>query len=118
MIARILERHGHLAGVATNGVEALEAVRNGVYDVVFMDVQMPEMDGLQATRAIRQLPTPARQPYIVALTAAVTEVDREDCVAAGMNDFVSKPAQAKDLLDALRRAALAQPTATQSTVTQ
>lgn len=108
VIARILERHGHPAGVATNGVEALEAVRNGGYDIVFMDVQMPEMDGLQATRAIRQLSALPRQPYIVALTAAVTEVDREDCIAAGMNDFVSKPAQAKDLLDALRRAPVSQ----------
>lgn len=105
VIVRILERNGQQADVANNGVEAVEAMRTGVYDIVFMDIQMPEMDGLQATRTIRQMPEVIHQPYIVALTAAVTELDRDDCVAAGMNDFVPKPAQPKDLLDALSRSA-------------
>ncbi len=104
VIARILQRGGYAADVVANGADAVDAIRNGDYDVVFMDVQMPVMDGLQASSTIRALPPPSRQPYIVALTAAATEVDRQACLAAGMDDFIAKPAQAKDLYDALARA--------------
>jgi CheY-like chemotaxis protein len=78
-----------------------------------MDIQMPNMDGLEATRVIRQLAEIAAQPQIIALTAAVTEIDRENCLAAGMNDFVAKPARSEDVLAALQRAlaAAAQPVA-------
>ncbi|MFO7633359.1 MAG: ATP-binding protein, partial [Caldilinea sp.] len=104
VIARILERGGYSSDLAANGVEAVEAVQAASYDVIFMDIQMPEMDGLQATHAIRFLPEVSRQPYIIALTAAATEVDRENCIAAGMNDFVAKPAQAAEVIAALNRA--------------
>ncbi len=109
VILRILQRGGYEAGVVANGAEAVEAIVTGAYDVIFMDVQMPVMDGLQATRTIRSLPSLARQPYIIALTAAATEVDRHACLAAGMNDFIAKPAQAKHLLEALERAAAENP---------
>jgi CheY-like chemotaxis protein len=104
VILRILQRGGYEVDVVANGAEAVDAIVTGVYDVILMDVQMPVMDGLQATRTIRSLPGLTRQPYIIALTAAATEVDRRACLSAGMNDFIAKPAQAKDLLDAVERA--------------
>ncbi len=104
VIARILQRGGYAADVVANGAEAVDAIRTGHYDVIFMDVQMPVMDGLQATRTIRALTEPVQQPYIIALTAAATEVDRQACLTAGMDDFIAKPAQAKDIFTALERA--------------
>ena len=102
VIVRILERAGYTVDVVTNGIEAIAAVRSGQYAVVFMDIQMPQLDGLEATVSIRKLLI--AQPYIIALTAAVAEVDRDRCLVAGMNDFVSKPARAEDLSEALQRA--------------
>ena len=99
-----MQRGGYEVDVVANGAEAVDAIATGAYDVIFMDVQMPVMDGLQATRTIRSLPELARQPYIIALTAAATEVDRHACLTAGMDDFIAKPAQAKDLLGAVERA--------------
>jgi CheY-like chemotaxis protein len=104
VVMRVLERAGCAVSIAHNGVEAVAAVHSGRFAVVFMDIQMPEMDGLEATSAIRRLPAPVDQPYIIALTAAVAEVDRARCLAAGMNDFVSKPARTEDLSAALHRA--------------
>lgn len=101
---RMLKRLGYDADVARNGVEAVDAVNRISYDLVLMDVQMPEMDGLEATRAIRdQKDGLAAQPYIIAMTAAAMELDKEQCLAAGMNDFVAKPTRIEDLLGALRR---------------
>lgn len=102
VVMRILERAGCTVSVAQNGVEAVAAIHSGRHIIVFMDIQMPEMDGFEATRAIRRLPI--AQPYIIALTAAVAEVDRERCLAVGMNDFVSKPARVEELSGALQRA--------------
>ena len=104
VIVRILQRGGYAADLVANGADAVDAIRTGHYDVIFMDVQMPVMDGLQATSTIRALPPPTRQPYIIALTAAAAEVDRQACLAAGMDDFIAKPAQAKDIFTALERA--------------
>jgi CheY-like chemotaxis protein len=90
---RFLERMGYRADVAANGLEVLEALQRQRYDVILMDVQMPEMDGLEATRAIHQA-WPAEQcPRIIALTANVMQGDREECLAAGMNDYLIKPIQ-------------------------
>ena len=99
---RILELHGVRADVAGNGLEALVAVARQTYDVVLMDVQMPEMDGFEATRRIRGREDMA-QPWIVAMTAGALEGDRELCLAAGMDDYLSKPVRVDDLLAALRR---------------
>ncbi len=98
-----LARMGYRADVATNGLEALEAVRREAYDVVLMDVQMPEMDGLEATRRIRAL-HPEQGPWVVALTASAMTGDAERCAAAGMNDYLSKPVRIDELAAALRRA--------------
>jgi signal transduction histidine kinase/DNA-binding response OmpR family regulator len=97
---RLLDRLGYRADVAANGLEALEAVSRQTYDVVLMDIQMPEIDGLEATRRIRALPA-EHSPYIVAMTANAMAGDREMCLAAGMNNYVSKPIRVEALVEAL-----------------
>jgi two-component system, sensor histidine kinase len=96
----MLQKLGGMADLARDGEEAVEKVRAGGYDLVLMDLQMPRMDGLSATRAIRGM-TGIRQPRIVALTANAMESDRQACVDAGMDDFLSKPFQASELQDKL-----------------
>jgi PAS domain S-box-containing protein len=98
-----LARMGYRADVAATGREALEAVRRERYDVVLMDVQMPEMDGLEATRRVRSFLPDEDGPWIVALTASAMTGDPERCLAAGMNDYLSKPVRAEELAAALRR---------------
>jgi signal transduction histidine kinase/DNA-binding NarL/FixJ family response regulator/HPt (histidine-containing phosphotransfer) domain-containing protein len=97
----LLKRLGYRADVAASGEEALRMVDTHGHDVVFMDVQMPGMDGYAATRAIRALPALSVQPWIIAMTAHARRKDREACLAAGMNDFVSKPIVPERLADAL-----------------
>ncbi|MCF7760878.1 MAG: response regulator, partial [Cephaloticoccus sp.] len=86
---------GYAPDNVVNGQRALEACRQKTYDLVFMDVQMPEMDGLEACRQIRQLPGP--QPVIIAMTANAMLEDRDKCSAAGMDDYLSKPVKLEDL---------------------
>jgi CheY-like chemotaxis protein len=97
---RLLEQMGYRADVASNGVEAVESIERQLYDVILMDIQMPEMDGLDATRNIRKLSEVA-QPHIIAMTANAMEGDREMCLAAGMDDYISKPIRVPDLIRAL-----------------
>ncbi|MBN1140102.1 MAG: GAF domain-containing protein [Anaerolineae bacterium] len=99
----VLERLGYRADVAGNGLEALQALRRQPYDLVLMDVQMPEMDGLEATRAIGREVARERRPRIVAMTANAMKEDREECLAAGMDDFIAKPIQVDELVAALNR---------------
>jgi signal transduction histidine kinase/CheY-like chemotaxis protein/HPt (histidine-containing phosphotransfer) domain-containing protein len=100
---RILERIGYRADVAGNGLEALDALKRQPYDVVLMDVQMPEMDGLEATRSIRRELPQELQPHIIAMTANAMQGDREMCLAAGMDDYVSKPIRVDALVEALSK---------------
>ncbi|GAA0592525.1 response regulator [Caenispirillum bisanense] len=102
---RILERLGHHVDVAANGLEAVEAVCALPYDLVFMDMQMPELDGLAATRRIRALETAVAAIPIVAMTANALPSDRERCLEAGMNDYVSKPINAMRLAEVIARVA-------------
>ncbi len=88
---RLLERLGYRADVATNGLEAIAAIEGARYDLVLMDVQMPELDGLEATRRIRHRWPGMAGPRIVAMTANAMDGDREACIAAGMDDYISKP---------------------------
>jgi len=98
---RLLERMGYRADVAGNGLEAIAALERQPYDVILMDVQMPELDGLEATREIRRRwPGPDR-PRVVAMTANAMQGDRELCLEAGMDDYVSKPINADELVRAL-----------------
>jgi PAS domain S-box-containing protein len=99
----MLETVGIFADVAADGVETLEAARAKPYDVVLMDIHMPEMDGLAAARAIRALPGRAGRVPIVALTANAFQSHADECRAAGMNDFLSKPYRKSALLDAIAR---------------
>jgi PAS domain S-box-containing protein len=98
---RLLERLGYRADVAANGLEVLESLRRQAYDVVLMDLQMPEMDGLEATLAINREWPKEHRPRIIAMTASVMIEDRNACEAAGMDDFVGKPIRVPDLVRAL-----------------
>ena len=101
---RMLEKLGYRADVAANGLEALEALERQPYDLVLMDVQMPEMDGVEATRRILERWPDGERPWIVAMTAEVMQGDREGFLAAGMNDYVAKPIRPQELVAAVRRA--------------
>jgi signal transduction histidine kinase/DNA-binding response OmpR family regulator len=100
---RLLARLGYRADVAGNGLEALEALERQPYDVVLMDVQMPEMDGVEATGQIHARWSEDERPWIVAMTAEVMQGDREGFLAAGMNDYVAKPIRPRELVAALSR---------------
>ncbi len=105
VIVAMLNRLGHQVDLAANGAEAVAAVERVPYDLVLMDVQMPEMDGPAATRSIRRLPGPASRVPIIALTANAMAGHREEYLAAGMNDYVSKPIKMRELLAAMARCA-------------
>jgi PAS domain S-box-containing protein len=97
VIQKMLKRLGFRADLAANGIEAVQALQRQPYDVVLMDVKMPELDGWEATRQIRRFLPDAEQPEIIAITAYALEGDRERCLAAGMDDYISKPVQMKEL---------------------
>lgn len=100
---RILERLGYRVDVAANGIEVLEAIKRQGYDVILMDVQMPDMDGVEATHQIRSLLPIEEQPWIIALTAHALPGDRENYMNSGMDDYVSKPVRPPELVAALDR---------------
>jgi signal transduction histidine kinase/DNA-binding response OmpR family regulator len=98
---RLLQQMGYRADLASNGIEAIESVKRQIYDVVLMDVQMPEMDGLEASRKITAQWKPHERPRIIAMTANAMQGDREVCLAAGMDDYVTKPIRVDALVEAL-----------------
>jgi signal transduction histidine kinase/DNA-binding response OmpR family regulator len=100
---RILQQMGYRADLASNGLEAVECIQRQTYDVVLMDVQMPEMDGLEASKAITARWSAGERPRIVAMTANAMQGDRELCMAAGMDDYVTKPIRVDQLVEALTR---------------
>ncbi|MEA5552845.1 MASE1 domain-containing protein [Anabaena cylindrica UHCC 0172] len=99
-----LKNLGYSADIANNGVEVLEVLEKKSYDVILMDMQMPEMDGITATRMIRQSSKP--QPWIIAITANALEEDRDACFNAGMNDFITKPILAEELTAAIEKSTI------------
>ncbi|MEP0747243.1 MULTISPECIES: response regulator [unclassified Coleofasciculus] len=99
----LLSQMGYRADIASNGLEVLEALHRQSYDVVLMDVQMPEMDGLTATRRIIGEWLPASRPRIIAMTANAMQGDREECLKAGMDDYLSKPIRTEELIQALSK---------------
>jgi CheY-like chemotaxis protein len=98
---RLLQQMGYRADLASNGLEAMESVQRQTYDVVLMDVQMPEMDGLDATRAICARWSADERPRIIAMTANAMQGDRDMCLSAGMDDYVTKPIRVDALVAAL-----------------
>jgi signal transduction histidine kinase/DNA-binding response OmpR family regulator len=101
---RLLQQMGYRADLASNGIEAVESVQRQAYDVVLMDVQMPELDGLGATRRICELMAPPQRPRIVAMTANAMQGDEQMCIDAGMDDYLTKPIRIERLVDALSKA--------------
>ncbi|MGB3206650.1 MAG: GAF domain-containing protein, partial [Crinalium sp.] len=99
----LLQAIGYRADIVSNGLEVLEALQNRPYDVVLMDVQMPEMDGLSATRQICSQWDSESRPWIIAMTANAMQGDKEECLAAGMNDYISKPIRIEELIQALSK---------------
>jgi signal transduction histidine kinase/CheY-like chemotaxis protein len=100
---RLLQQMGYRADLASNGIEAVESIERQAYDVVLMDVQMPEMDGLEASRRITAKWPDGGRPRIVAMTANAMAGDRELCLAAGMDDYITKPIRVEQLVEALLR---------------
>ena len=102
LVSRLLERQGHIAAIAGTGGETLKALAKEKYDVVLMDVQMPEMNGFEVTAAIREREqTTGDHIPIIAMTAYAVKGDRERCLAAGMDDYIAKPIKTAELFQAL-----------------
>jgi CheY-like chemotaxis protein len=99
----ILKRLGYRADVVANGLEVLQALNRQSYDVILMDVQMPELDGLITTHQICQRYAPFERPWIIAMTANAMQGDREACLEVGMNDYVSKPIRVEALVESLQK---------------
>ncbi len=99
----MLDKLGYRADVAANGQEAIEALQRQPYEILFMDVQMPIIDGVEATKIIRSSIPPKKQPFIIAMTANAMSGDRETYLASGMDDYISKPVRAEALLEALEK---------------
>ena len=104
VILKILSKLGYTAQLADNGAVAIEEARKKQYDIILMDMQMPEMDGLQASRFIRQ--NLSHQPVIIALTANTMQGDQEECFMAGMDDYISKPVRLEEITDKLKKWAI------------
>ncbi|MEZ4637463.1 MAG: response regulator [Caldilineaceae bacterium] len=100
---RMLERLGYRVDIAANGIEVLDGLQRQRYDVILMDVEMPELDGIEAAEHIRALENRVEQPYIIAMTAGAMQGDRDRCLDAGMDDYLSKPVRKEDIVHALRR---------------
>ena len=99
----LLERIGCQADAVSNGLEVLEALRQQRYDVVLMDMYMPEMDGITAAKQICREMHPTIRPRIIAITASTLESDRHDCIQAGMDDYLSKPLRLQELTQVLNQ---------------
>jgi PAS domain S-box-containing protein len=103
VMQKMLNKLGYQADLVANGLEVLRSLETENYDLILMDVQMPEMDGFEAARAIRKLWASSDQPKIIAITAYALEGDREMCLAAGMDDYISKPVKLEDLAKMLAK---------------
>jgi CheY-like chemotaxis protein len=101
IVQAMLKRLGYQADLAVDGLEALQVLKNQQYDVILMDIQMPVMDGLEATKAIRARWPPAEQPYIIAITAYAHLYSVETCLSAGMDDYILKPFNLQELRNAI-----------------
>jgi CheY-like chemotaxis protein len=103
ILLRILMKFGCTADVVSNGLQVLEAVAFKKYDMIFMDMHMPEMDGIEATRKIVNSGFPGNRPKIIALTADSIYDDKKKCIEAGMDDYITKPVRIEEILSILNR---------------
>ena len=103
LTVHILGKLGYACDIAQNGIEVLEALERRPYDLIFMDLQMPEMDGLETTRHILERTPAGKRPTIVAMTASAARTDREQCMAVGMDDFVAKPVRLEEFRAVVER---------------
>ncbi|KOY15178.1 PAS domain S-box protein [Paenibacillus xylanivorans] len=101
VLRRMIEKKGHLVDYVVNGVEAVEAVKRSAYDIVFMDVHMPRLNGFEATKAIKESLQPGACPYIVAVTANAVRGDMDKCLKAGMDAYVSKPIKSESIMQVM-----------------
>lgn len=101
LIERILRKLGYQTDTASDGIQVLNSIAKKEYTVILMDIRMPEMDGLETTRKIRQMTIV--QPYIIAMTANAMSKDREECLENGMNDYMSKPLSIDEIIDSLKK---------------
>jgi signal transduction histidine kinase/CheY-like chemotaxis protein len=99
---KLFEKLGYQVDIVNNGVEALNTLREKMYDVIFMDIQMPELDGIEATRAIYQEWGETNRPYIIALTANAMPSDRDHCLSVGMDDYISKPVKLEKIVESIQ----------------
>jgi CheY-like chemotaxis protein len=104
LLQLMLGRLGYKADMATNGREAIQALERQAYDLIFMDLQMPVLDGLRAAQTIRENLAGKEEPYIIAITAYADRFDKETCKNAGMNDYLTKPATLNDIRVAMESA--------------
>jgi CheY-like chemotaxis protein len=110
LATRLVQKHGHSIEIASNGVDAVRRSAIEDFDIILMDVQMPDMDGLQATAAIREREkTTGKHVHILAVTAHALAGDRERCLAAGMDGYISKPIRAEELMQAVEALGAATP---------
>jgi len=103
VLFNILKHMGYMSDIVSNGIEAIDALGSNTYDIIFMDVHMPHMDGMEATKYIRENWPKERQPAIIAMTAGALKEDRDLCFASGMNDYISKPIDINKLRDVIVR---------------
>jgi len=103
LITEVLGKMGVKVLTAGNGIEVIEMLQSQLPDMIFMDINMPEMDGFSATAEVRLLPAPARNIPIIALTADAMKEDRDRCMEAGMNDYISKPFRLEELENVLNK---------------
>lgn len=118
ILLRILKQIGCTADVVSNGLQAIEAVATKNYDIVFMDMYMPEMDGLEATRKIVNSRFPSNRPRIIALTADSMSGDKDKCIEAGMDDYITKPVCIEEILSILNRWAPVQGMSVETVISQ
>ncbi len=104
VVTLLLKKIGHTCTIASDGLEALDLLLQHPYDILFLDIQMPKLDGMETAQRIRDNYSPETRPWIIAMTAHAMEGDREDCLAAGMDDYISKPITSQSLQAVLDRA--------------
>jgi CheY-like chemotaxis protein len=108
LIAKVISKLGYNPQIVNNGNQVLETIDTAFFDIILMDVQMPELDGLETTRIIRRCEI--KQPFIIAMTASAMPEDKAGCLAAGMNYFISKPISISDLVNVLEKSYTAKET--------